>query len=230
MRLFEKEDGASFMPVLKNKKANFEKLAAFGFKREGKDLVFRTSLAGGMFQTTVSVSDDGVLRTQTTDADTLEPYDLHLVEGVTGVFVGKLREEYDAFLNGVVERCFDENVFKSVQAVEIIDFIAREYRVSPEFLWAKFPDNAVFRKKANAKWFAALLTVEESKVRTGGTGKIEIVDLKMRAGERESLIDNEKYYAGWHMNKKTWFTICLDGSVPTGEIFDRIRNSYELAV
>jgi len=34
---------------------------------------------------------------------------------------------------------------------------------------------------------------------------------------------------GWHMNKKHWYTIVLDGSVLTNEICRRVNDSYMLA-
>ena len=35
---------------------------------------------------------------------------------------------------------------------------------------------------------------------------------------------------GYHMNKKHWNTICLDGSVPDDEILAMINDSYDLVV
>lgn len=45
----------------------------------------------------------------------------------------------------------------------------------------------------------------------------------------EETIDNKRYFSGYHMNKKNWYTICLDGSIDNDEIFKRIDISYELA-
>lgn len=35
---------------------------------------------------------------------------------------------------------------------------------------------------------------------------------------------------GYHMNKKHWNTIIVDGSIPSDEIFEMIDHSYELVV
>ena len=43
------------------------------------------------------------------------------------------------------------------------------------------------------------------------------------------MIDKKRYFPGWHMNKKHWYTIILDGSVSTEEICSRIDESYRLA-
>ena len=34
---------------------------------------------------------------------------------------------------------------------------------------------------------------------------------------------------GWHMNKKNWYTIILDGRIQTEEVCTRIDESYRLA-
>jgi predicted DNA-binding protein (MmcQ/YjbR family) len=51
----------------------------------------------------------------------------------------------------------------------------------------------------------------------------------MNSEEIDVVVDGKKYYPGYHMNKKHWVTICLDGSVPIEEVFRRIDESYGLA-
>jgi predicted DNA-binding protein (MmcQ/YjbR family) len=35
---------------------------------------------------------------------------------------------------------------------------------------------------------------------------------------------------GYHLNKKHWNTVTIDGSVPEAELADMIKNSYDLVV
>lgn len=44
-----------------------------------------------------------------------------------------------------------------------------------------------------------------------------------------ATVDYKKYFPGWHMNKRNWYTIILDGSVSIEEIYCRIDKSYQLA-
>lgn len=111
----------------------------------------------------------------------------------------------------------------------MIRHIGDRYHDDPEFLWERFPQNAVFRCKDNAKWYAALLTVPRSKLGLPGGEPIEIIDLRTNPQDVERLVDGKHYFPGYHMNKKNWFTICLDGSVPIEEIFERIGISYRIA-
>jgi predicted DNA-binding protein (MmcQ/YjbR family) len=41
---------------------------------------------------------------------------------------------------------------------------------------------------------------------------------------------NESVRPGYHMNKKHWNTITIDGSLPESEVFEMIDHSYDLVV
>ena len=98
-----------------------------------------------------------------------------------------------------------------------------------EFLWQKFPDNAVWRRKDTAKWYGAILTVGRHKLDLDSKEIVEIIDLRIEPDQMDALLQNDGYYPGWHMNKKHWYTIILDESVATEEIFRRIDESFRLA-
>ena len=44
----------------------------------------------------------------------------------------------------------------------------------------------------------------------------------------EKIVDHKKYYPGWHMNKKYWYTIILDGSISLKDIYKCIDESYQM--
>lgn len=39
------------------------------------------------------------------------------------------------------------------------EYIKKEYKVTPDYPWKKYPDNAVFRHSDNNKWFALVMYV-----------------------------------------------------------------------
>ena len=110
----------------------------------------------------------------------------------------------------------------------LIDYVYDTYGDELEFLWQKFPDNAIWRRKDNRKWYAAILTVRRSKLGMRSDEIVEIIDLRIQPENMEAVLQNEHYYPGWHMNKKNWYTIILDGSVPTKEICNKLDDSYTL--
>ena len=59
---------------------------------------------------------------------------------------------------------------------------------------------------------------------------VEILNLKFLKNQTEQIVDNKKIFPGYHMNKKSWITIKLDGSVALEEIYKLIDNSYQLSI
>ena len=147
----------------------------------------------------------------------------------SGAFVGTVREAVEAVLINVAECCYDTEIFKSQQTKEVIRYVEEKYGDKLEFLWKKVSDNAIWRRKDTAKWYGAVLTVARSKLGLDSEEVVEIIDLRIQPSKIEALFVNDNYYPGWHMNKKSWYTIIMDGSVATEEICRRIDESYLLA-
>lgn len=122
-----------------------------------------------------------------------------------------------------------EEVFRNAQTQQVIRHIRTTWGDEPEFLWEKFPENAVFRRQDNAKWYAALLTVQSDKLGFPTAERMEILDIRADAETMARSLDFERYFPGYHMNKRTWLTVRLDGVVPFAEIAALIARSYELA-
>lgn len=93
---------------------------------------------------------------------------------------------------------------------EIFDYISNNYGILPEYLWAKFPDYCVFRHKGSGKWFAVYMPVEKSKIGLDGSGKIPLLVIKHAP---EPLLGQKGIVPAYHMSKKNWVSILLDGTV-----------------
>lgn len=215
--------------LFKNKRVIAGRLVPFGFSKGKSAFSYSARLLDGQFEMTVSVTRDGKVAAQVLDALTNEPYILHRLSDAAGAFVGTVREQYLGVLAKIADACFEPDFFKSEGARDIIEYVRGQYGDELEFLWERFPNNAIFRRKDNTKWYAALLTVKRAKLGLDGDGSLEVVDLRMAPEDIEKLVDREKYFPGYHMNKRHWITICLDGSVPQKEIHHRIDLSHALA-
>lgn len=111
---------------------------------------------------------------------------------------------------------------------EVIDFIKKQFDITEEHLWLKFPDYIVFRNRKNKKWFAIIMDIEKSRLGLEDEGKIDIIDLKCDPILIGSLLHNEGYLPAYHMSKKNWITVLLEGSVSENELKDLICLSYEI--
>lgn len=214
----------------KNKTPDFSKLSAYGFVYQEGSYIYTTGIVENQFKMIVSIEPGKDVKTKVLDNDLGDEYILHLTPDAVGSFVGKVRSEYNNVLQDIADKCFISDVFKSEQSRRIIAYLSEKYRNKPEFLWEKFPENAIFRRTDTNKWFAALLTLPKRKLGINSDEIIEILDLRIDPEQIAYTVDNKKYFPGYHMNKKHWITICLDGTVAMDEIFQRIDDSYLLAV
>lgn len=217
-----------FEEVFNKKILNSKKALAFGFGKSGNDYNYETDILDGQFRLRITISSIGSVDTSLFEKETGEEYILYKTKAV-GAFVGNVRKAVETALIEVSECCYDTEIFKSPQAKEVIRYVQEKYGDELEFLWKKFSDNAVWRRKDNEKWYGAILTVARNKLGLDSNEVVEIIDLKIQPEKMEALLANGNYYPGWHMNKKSWFTIILDGSVATEEIHKRIDESYLLA-
>lgn len=220
-----------YMPekIFSNKKADTDKLLLYGFTENQGGYIYSTDFAEGHMQLVVTLSKSGEADAKVIDKGTGEEYVLHKVKGARGAFVGQVKREYEDILSDISAKCFEPDVFKSADAKQVIEYIKNTYGDELEFLWKRFPNNAVFRRKDTGKWYGALLVLSKRKLGMDSDEIIDILDLRINPEDMEAVIDNKKYYPGYHMNKKHWCTICLDGSVSMEEICQRIDNSYNLA-
>ncbi len=216
--------------IFKNRVLNAEKLFKAGIIQEGGRYVITGELSGGRFLLYVFLKEDSLPEVRLIDAESGEEYVLIHASGASGGFVGPLIEACEEKLKHIAESFYDYRVFKSPQAGRIIEYVNDRYGGRLEFLWEKFPKNAVFRRNDTKKWYAILLSAARDKIGLKGGGFAEIIDLRAKPEIISGLIDNKKYFPGYHMNKRSWFTVCLDGSVETEEICRRIDESFILAV
>ena len=217
-----------FEDIFKGKKRNIEKMSAYGFiRKEGKG-IYETDIMNGAFKLVVSATENGEVDTNLIEIENGEPYVLYKTNA-SGAFVGEIRMAVESVLKDIAGACYDSSVFKTNQAQMAMDFILETYGDKLEFLWARSPDSAIWRRKDSQKWYGVILTVSGRKIGSDTEKIVEIIDLRMRAENRNDILSLPHYYPGWHMNKKSWYTIVLDDGLPDKEIKMRITESYELA-
>jgi len=113
---------------------------------------------------------------------------------------------------------------------ELEAYIRNHYATLPDYPWADTPRAAVFRHVANRKWFALLMEVPREKLGLPGTEKLDIVNFKCGPILISSLRGETGIFPAYHMNKASWITAALDGSVSAETIELLLDVSYELTM
>lgn len=210
--------------IFKNGKADINRLKESGFTERNKKFYKSFKLECGL---TVEAEIGESVRADVFD-EFKEPYTLFLDEEASGSFVGGVRSEYEKTLLGIAEKCFDFSAFKNSQTQQITDYVLKKYGDALEFPWGE-SDGAIWRKKDNKKWYGVIMTVKRSKLGFDTDEKAEIINLHALPAEVEKLVDNKTVFGGYHMNKKHWITIFLDGSVSLERIYALIDRSYDIS-
>ena len=107
-------------------------------------------------------------------------------------------------------------------------YIQTHYATLPDYPWADTPCAAVFRHTGNRKWFALVMEVPRDKLGLPGTEKFDSVNFKCDPILISSLRGEPGIFPAYHMNKSSWITAALDGSVPAETIELLLDVSYEL--
>ena len=214
---------------IKDKKIDLKRLEKFGFKLKENSYYYDTSLLKNQFKMCVKINLDNSIFTEIIDVETSEPYVLHLLEMKRSGYSEKVYGAYSEVLEKIKKECFEDEIFKTDYTNEIINYIKNKYGDELEFLWEKSPKTAVVRRKSTKKWYAVILTISKRKLNLDSDELVEVINLHNSPEEIEKLMDNKRYFPAYHMNKKHWCTICLDGTVELKEVYKLIDISYELA-
>lgn len=211
--------------IFKKSNVNYQKLKEFGFTYENNVYSYTKNFLNDDFQAVITIDEQGNISGKVYDLQMNDEYLGIRVEKNVGEFVAKVKDEYSKILIDIRENCFTKNSFMYSQSNRVAKYIKDKYNVTPEFLWEKYPGTGVFRNQSNEKWFGIIMDIDKSKI-TDNEGIVEVIDLHADEKTIESLLKKKGYYPGYHMNKKSWFTIILDDTIRDEEIFKLIDESY----
>lgn len=115
-----------------------------------------------------------------------------------------------------------------VTRADILKYVDENYNTEPEHLWETFPNYEVLRHRRNKKWYAVIMDIPQNKIGLAGDKIVDILDVKCEPEMIDILVSQKGYFPAYHMNKKHWITVTLDGTVADDEIYSLIDQSYEM--
>lgn len=110
----------------------------------------------------------------------------------------------------------------------VINLIFDEYSVEPEYPWKDTPDACVFRHYNNRKWFAIIMTVRNKCLGLDGDGYKDVINVKINPADIYDLLAVDGILPAYHMNKKHWVTVLLDGTISIMPIKKLLAYSFDV--
>ncbi|MBR3431281.1 MAG: MmcQ/YjbR family DNA-binding protein [Clostridia bacterium] len=109
----------------------------------------------------------------------------------------------------------------------VIAYVKEKYGASPENLWMRYPNYAIFRHADNGKWFALMMDVEKSKLGLPGNDVVDILNVKLSDPFlADLLVQQPGYMRGYHIARGNWISILMDGTVPRKDLYRWVDESY----
>ena len=210
-------------------------LLACGFAPDGDALRFFGEIADNEFQVEVSVLADGSVSSRVIDAESGDEYLPIFAEAHVGAYVGRVREEYAAFLRRIAEQCFVRAPFSSPQANRLAAHIAAAYGEREDRPFDDDADVGVFRSPQTNKWYAIIMPVKKG-VLAGEKGapdadrRVEVINVKAKPEDIPALTEIAGVYPAYHMNRKHWISVLLDGTLDDATLFELVAVSRSFAV
>lgn len=110
---------------------------------------------------------------------------------------------------------------------DVFNYVKDIYKTEPEYLWKKLPNYAVLRHRTNDKWYAIIMDVDKSKLGLSGSGKENIIDIKLKPEKVEESLEFDDFLPAYHMNKKNWVSVRL-AKIDKDTLTKLIDRSFEL--
>ena len=206
-------------------------LLPFGFRRKGRSgWEYVAAIDGTSLKCRVSISAKGVLSEKVVDPSSGDDYALYRVANANGRFVGQVREAVTALLKRIAASCFERDVFSLPQSRDLLEEVRRRWNEELEFLWEDSPEYAVLRRTDTGKWYAVMMRLPGRKFGLPDDAVSEFILLRIPADARDAVLADSRFLPAYHMNKRTWFAIRLDGGVDFPELLHLTGCSRKQAV
>jgi len=110
----------------------------------------------------------------------------------------------------------------------VLDYAERTFGTLPDYPWLKDPKSAVLRHQDTAKWYGLIMEIPPKRLGLSGQGAVDILNIKCDPLVLGGLIDYQRYFPAYHMNKEKWVSAILNGTIPQEELFSLLRQSFAL--
>ena len=112
---------------------------------------------------------------------------------------------------------------------ELFRYVKKKYKSDVEYLWARFPNYAIFRHKDNQKWYGMIMDIPRFKLGLDDDDIVDVLNVKLDSPLLVDLLTQQKgFFPGYHISRGNWVSILLDGTVSMREICDLLDRSYQV--
>lgn len=105
---------------IKLKKVNIDNLINYGFKRINNKYIYKQYISDEFYVEIVYEKNN--LRSKVVEIDECE-YLLVDIKSSNGSFVSKIKLKYESIIDDIIDKCFDNDIFKYNQTKRVINML-----------------------------------------------------------------------------------------------------------
>lgn len=117
---------------------------------------------------------------------------------------------------------------KTTYRQDVLSYVREKYGTAPDYPWMSTPDAAVLRHKDNKKWYGLIMNIRRDRLGLEGTDNVDILNVKCDPLMTGSLLMMQGILPAYHMNKKSWISVLLDGTAEHEQIYSLIDMSFTM--
>ncbi len=208
-------------------KINIKKLLDYGFILKDDYYYYEKNILNNIFKVVITFKDK--LYSKVIDNKLNEEYFRVDESDAAGNYVGEIRTLYEDIINDIIASTSINEKYHYKQMRDVIKYIKNTYGDSPEYLWKNDFKTGAIRNKNNKKWYTLIMVINSSKLGLKEDKEIEVINIRYQKDKTEEVIDNKNIFPAWHMTKRSWITILLDGTLDNEIVYSLIDNSYSLS-
>ena len=194
----------------------------FGFRKNKGIYTWKRELTGAL-EARFQLSER-IFSVQVYDPVEEEEYLPFELDTADGNFVQGIREQVEELVQEILTKCCS----CKRQREQLLTYVQEQYGTLPWYPWPEYPEHCPLRVQATGKWYGIVMTIPAQLLGVKQPGNLDILNVKLPPDQVESLCDRLRFFPAYHMNKKYWLTVVLDGTVPLAQVQQLLAESYDL--
>ena len=216
-----------FAKAFENYSLNEDGLKADGFIFDGQEWKKTYPLVNVELEAHITLKSDCPPGVQVFDPFNETPYTVYRSDSATGSFVGQVRQDLEDLLVSIRDKHFIwKPSLSTSQADEVIHWVFQEFNENPDYPFSE-KLTYVLRVSKNQKWYALFMDLPLSKIGLDSDKNTIILNLRIEENDR---INYPFIFPAYHMNKKHWCSVPLDGRMDTDLLLELVQKSRQKAL
>lgn len=198
------------------------KLLSYGFIKQENGYVYSEYLNDHEYYCRLEIINDA-LHVDVYDAFDelfLPFYVLHH----NGAYVANVKAEVETIIANVFDACFEKCDIRQLLST----YAQNCFHTIPEYPWEN-NTHCVLKTSKQHKWYALFMHIPYETLGIKQSGNVDVVNIKADPLLITKIIDHQRYFPAYHMNKKYWLTVLLNRNTDIEQVKKLIHDSYDLA-